>query len=85
MGEAGVTLQILSVGGFPQLAPKDEAVTLNTAANDRLAGAVRNHPDRFAAFATLPWAQPEEAEKELVRTVEELGTSEWPTLFMLSR
>ena len=50
--------------GFPQLAPGDEAVTLNTAANDRLAGAVRNHPDRFAAFATLPWAQPKEAEKE---------------------
>lgn len=73
MDEAGITLQILSVGGFPQLAPKDEAVTLNTAANDRLAGAVRNHPDRFAAFATLPWAQPEEAEKELVRAVEELG------------
>ncbi|MCU6218128.1 amidohydrolase family protein [Enterobacter cloacae] len=73
MDEAGITLQILSVGGFPQLAPGDKAVTLNTAANDRLAGAVRNHPDRFAAFATLPWALPEEAEKELVRAVEKLG------------
>ncbi|WP_205954745.1 amidohydrolase family protein [Pantoea stewartii] len=73
MDEAGITMQILSVGGFPQLAPEDEAVTLNAAANNRLAGAVINHPDRFAAFATLPWAQPKEAEEELVRTVEELG------------
>lgn len=73
MDEAGITLQILSVGGFPQLAPEDEAVTLNTAANDRLAEAVRNHPDRFAAFATLPWAQPKDAENELVRAVEKLG------------
>ncbi|WP_210524095.1 hypothetical protein [Pantoea ananatis] len=47
-------MQILSLGGFPQLAPEDEAVTLNTAANDRLAGAASNHPERFAAFATLP-------------------------------
>ncbi|MFH6756556.1 hypothetical protein ACHEVH_00465, partial [Escherichia coli] len=54
MDEAGITMQILSVGGFPQLVPEDEAVTLNKAANDRLAGAVRNHPERFAAFATLP-------------------------------
>ena len=73
MDEAGITMQILSVGGFPQLVPEDEAVTLNKAANDRLAGAVRNHPERFAAFATLPWAQPKEAEKELVRAVKELG------------
>lgn len=73
MDEAGITLQILSVGGFPQLAPEAEAVTLNTAANDRLAEAVRNHPDRFAAFATLPWAQPKDAENELVRAVEKLG------------
>ncbi|CAI2535254.1 amidohydrolase family protein [Serratia ficaria] len=73
MDEAGITMQIISVGGFPQLTPEHEAVTLNTAANDRLAGAVSNHPEHFAAFATLPWAQPKEAEKELVRTVEELG------------
>lgn len=73
MDEAGITMQILSVGGFPQLAPENEAVKLNTAANDRLAVAVRNHPDRFAAFATLPWAQPKDAENELVRAVEKLG------------
>lgn len=73
MDEAGITMQILSVGGFPHLVPENKAVALNTAANNHLAGAVSHHPDRFAAFATLPWTQPEEAEKELVRAIDELG------------
>lgn len=54
-------MQILSVDAFPQLAPEDEAVKLNTAANDRLAGVFKTHPYRFAAFATLPRALPKEA------------------------
>lgn len=57
---APFSLQILSGGGFPQLASKNEAVKLNTAAKDHLAGVVKNHPDRFSAFATLPCAQPAE-------------------------
>lgn len=73
MDQAGITMQVLSVGGFPHLTPAAEAVNLSRAANDRLARAVNAHPDRFAAFATLPWAQPDEAEKELERTVKELG------------
>ncbi len=73
MDQAGITMPVLSVGGFPHLAPAAEAVNLSHAANDRLARAVNAHPDRFAAFATLPWAQPDEAEKELERTVKELG------------
>lgn len=73
MDVAGITMQVLSVGGFPHLISAAEGVNLNRAANDRLADAVNAHPDRFAAFATLPWAQPDSAEKELERAVKELG------------
>jgi predicted TIM-barrel fold metal-dependent hydrolase len=42
-------------------------------ANDRLAAAVRAHPDRFAGFATLPTADPRAAADELERAVHDLG------------
>lgn len=73
MDKAGITRQVLSVGGFPHLAPADQATDLNRAANDRLAQAVNAYPDRYAAFATLPWGQPEAAELELERAVTTLG------------
>jgi predicted TIM-barrel fold metal-dependent hydrolase len=41
------------------------AVRLATSANDRLADTVRAHPDRFAAFAMLPTADPKAAADEL--------------------
>src|SRR6266480_2406169 len=41
--------------------------------NDRLNEAVRAHPDRFAAFAALPTADPRAAAEELERTVTRLG------------
>lgn len=73
MDNAGIAMQVLSVGGFPHLGALPDVVSLNRVANDRLAEAVSQHPSRFAAFATLPWAQPDEAEKELERAVKELG------------
>ena len=73
MDAAGIDMQVLSYGGFPHLAPADQSAALNRAANDRMAEAVAQHPARFAGFATLPWANPAEAEKELVRAVKELG------------
>ncbi|KAI0376411.1 amidohydrolase 2 [Hypomontagnella monticulosa] len=42
-------------------------------ANDEMAGAIRNHPDRFGGFAGLPMAYPEQAAVELERAVKELG------------
>jgi predicted TIM-barrel fold metal-dependent hydrolase len=42
-------------------------------ANDQLAKAVKEHPTRFAGFACLPMASPDEAAKELERSVKELG------------
>jgi predicted TIM-barrel fold metal-dependent hydrolase len=73
MDAAGIDMQVLSYGGFPQLLPAAQAIDLNRAANDRLARATLAHPTRFAGFATLPWQAPEAAARELERAVKELG------------
>ena len=73
MDANGIDMQILSYSNASQLLPADNAVELTRAANDRLAAAVRANPARFAAFATLPWGEPEAAARELDRTVTDLG------------
>ncbi len=73
MDAAGIDMQVLSYGGFPQLASGADAVALHRAANDRMAAAVAAHPSRFAGFATLPWQDPKAAAEELERAVRQLG------------
>ncbi|WP_369936953.1 amidohydrolase family protein [Xanthomonas tesorieronis] len=73
MDAAGIDMQVLSYGGFPQLLPATQAIDLNRAANDKLAETAQAHPARFAGFATLPWQAPEAAARELERAVKELG------------
>ena len=74
MDAGGIDVQVLSHGapGTEQLSPQD-AIPLARDANDYLAGAIAAHPDRLAAFATLPTAAPEAAADELERAVVELG------------
>jgi predicted TIM-barrel fold metal-dependent hydrolase len=74
MDAAGIDVQVLSLTapGVEQL-DATEAVALARDANDRLAGAVRRHPSRFAAFAALPTAAPDAAADELERMVREHG------------
>lgn len=74
MDAGGVTMQVLSCLGAQQV-PADVAPELVRAANDKSAAAVRAHPDRFAAFASLPTTAPapEAAADELERCVSELG------------
>ena len=74
MDAGGIDVQVISHGapGTEQLDP-EEAIPLAREANDYLAGSIAPHPDRFAAFATLPTAAPAEAAGELERTVSELG------------
>jgi predicted TIM-barrel fold metal-dependent hydrolase len=74
MDEAGIDFQVLS-HSIPGLQGVDAAagVPLARRANDRLAEAVRAHPDRFGAFAALPTADPRAAADELERTVTKLG------------
>ncbi len=73
MDAHGIDMQVLSYSNPAQLAPAAEAVALARAANDRLAAAVRAHPDRFAGFAALPWQDAQAAASELERSVKELG------------
>ena len=73
MDAQGVDFQVLSITapGTQRLQP-EEAVHLARDANDFLANAVQRHPDRFAAFATLPTPDPKAAAEELYRCVTEL-------------
>jgi 2,3-dihydroxybenzoate decarboxylase len=74
MDEAGIDVQVLSHGApSTQRLDAATAVPLAKRANDRLHAAVLAHPDRFAAFAALPTADPKAAADELERTVTKLG------------
>src|SRR5260370_8543578 len=62
MDAAGIDMQVLSHGApSVQRLEAELAVRLARGANDRLAETVRSHPDRFAAFAMLPTANPKAA------------------------
>ncbi|TMG76797.1 MAG: amidohydrolase [Betaproteobacteria bacterium] len=74
MDAAGVDVQVLSFGSpGPQAFGAEIAIPMARDANDRAHAAVKAHPDRFAAFAALPTADPEAAAEELERTVKKLG------------
>jgi predicted TIM-barrel fold metal-dependent hydrolase len=75
MDAAGIDIQVLSHGApsVQKIADADLAVRLARGANDRLAATVRAHPQRFAAFAMLPTADPKSAADELERAVTRLG------------
>ena len=74
MDAAGIALQVIShtTPGVQHLDP-DTAVALAREANDELARAVAEHPERFAGFATLPTPAPAAAADELERAVGDLG------------
>jgi predicted TIM-barrel fold metal-dependent hydrolase len=74
MDEMGIDLQVISLTS-PGVQPLDAeaAVTLARDSNNRLADAVKAHPDRFQGMATLPTPDPGAAAEELRRAVGELG------------
>lgn len=65
MDAGGIDTQVLST---PESRPDRVTET-----NDYLFDAIRDHPGRFAGFATLPWADPPAAATELRRCVDDLG------------
>lgn len=67
MDAGNVSLQIISH------APGQLTLEQAREANDQLAGVIRVHPERFAGFAALPVAEPENCAKELERCVTDLG------------
>lgn len=74
MDEAGIDVQVLSaLSYFVQGFESKRAIPLHRDLNDRMAGAVTAHPDRFHAFAALPMADTAASVAELTRCVEELG------------
>jgi predicted TIM-barrel fold metal-dependent hydrolase len=74
MDEAGVDMQVISHGApATQRLDPETAVRVARDANNRLFEAVRARPDRFAAFAVLPTADPKGAADELERAVTKLG------------
>ncbi len=74
MDAAGIDLQVLShTVPSPELLDAAHAIPLASRVNDEMAEAVRRYPKRFAAFATLPIADPAAAANELERAVNQLG------------
>ena len=74
MDDAGIDVQVLSHGApSAQKLPVEIAATLTCAVNDRLAAVCAAKPDRFAAFAALPTADPKAAADELERAVTKHG------------
>lgn len=73
MDAAGIDMQVLSVSANTvDKLDSDAANAIARDANDRMAAAVRAHPGRFAAFATLALQEPDRAAAELDRSIREL-------------
>ena len=68
MNDSGVSVQIISHS------PNSLALDLTTCekVNDELYERIGLYPDRFGGFATLPMKYPQDASKELYRSVQEL-------------
>lgn len=72
MDKYGITKQILSSPSKSQLLPARMAASIVTETNDYIADVVKLHPDRYGAFALLPWSAPRDAVKEAER-VKKMG------------
>ena len=75
MDEVGIDMQVLShtKPGVQEIEDTQLATALASSANDYMAEAVSAHPSRFAGFATLATAAPEQAARELERCVGQYG------------
>ncbi len=74
MDQSGISLQVLSYAGpGAELLPADEGIVFAQDYNNALAEKIALNPSRFAGFAHLPMATPEDAAIELERAVKQLG------------
>ncbi|MFE7132325.1 amidohydrolase family protein [Streptomyces sp. NPDC057638] len=74
MDQAGIPRQVISVPPqSPHFADEGHAVRAARAANDLYAEVVRRWPDRFRAFAALPFPHVDAVLAELARCLDELG------------
>lgn len=74
MDAAGIDMQVLSLNspGVEQAEPAEQ-IAIARESNDFLADVVKKNPKRFAGFACLPVAAPEQAAEELDRRVRQQG------------
>ena len=74
MDESNIDIQVLS-HNHPGVQNLDKIVSVKKAqdVNNRLFDLIRTYPRRFRGFATLPTQLPQEAAKELERTVSKLN------------
>ncbi len=72
MDKNGISVQILSCPSKSQLLPKGEATQIVMETNDFLSDTVKKHPDRYGAFALLPWSDTDGSLKEAER-IKKLG------------
>ena len=74
MESAGIDMQVLSATpASPHFADEADAVRAARAVNDEYADLVRRFPDRFHAFASLPFPHTDAALAEMDRALGELG------------
>ena len=75
MDELGVDVQVLSTNSFLYFYERDPSATTAMAreCNDYVSRLTREHPDRFAGFATLPMQDVRASVAELERSVGTLG------------
>lgn len=74
MDKNGISLQVLSVENTDvNLLNGNEAAQFAAKYNDLIAERIKDHPERFAAFAHLPMTAPLAAADELERTVKTYG------------
>jgi len=75
MDQSGIEYALLSLNapGIQAILDKDDAMEVARKGNERMAGAVSSHPDRYGALAALPMHDPDAAAAELTRCVKELG------------
>ena len=75
MDEAGIEKTILSLSSpaIQGILDPEKAIDAAKRINEYIALKIRDHSDRFAAFASVPTQDPEEAIRELQRSVKEYG------------
>lgn len=73
MDAAGIDMQVLSVVFHGDDMSAADAVAMIKRSNDRVAGLVKQNPQRFAGFATIAHHDPAAAADEMERGVTQLG------------
>lgn len=74
MDDNGITFQVLSVDSAgANVLRQNDAIAFARDYNDLIAEKIKDHPDRFSAFAHLPVNLPEAAADELERAVKQYG------------